>query len=111
LQGALALISAEGRGVLVYVRPQADQVSLADHPTLGHFEPEDSSATSDDLDYGTGTQILADLGVRSMRLITAHPDRKYRVEPFGLSITGTREATQAALIGPASSVVSGEHHD
>jgi len=98
LQGALGMISAEGRGVLVYVRPQADQVPRADLSVLGHFEPEESSAASDDLEYGTGTQILMDLGVRSMRLITAHPDRRYRVEPFGLSITGTREATQAAFI-------------
>jgi 3,4-dihydroxy 2-butanone 4-phosphate synthase / GTP cyclohydrolase II len=111
LQGALSMISAEGRGVLVYVRPQADQVPLADHPTLGHFEPEDASATSDDLDYGTGTQILTDLGVRSMRLITAHPDRRYRLEPFGLSITGTREARQAEVTGPASPTASVEHHD
>jgi hypothetical protein len=29
-----------------------------------------------------------------MRLITAHPDRRYRVEPFGLTITGTREASR-----------------
>jgi 3,4-dihydroxy 2-butanone 4-phosphate synthase/GTP cyclohydrolase II len=111
LQGALSMISAEGRGVLVYVRPQADQVPLADHPTLGHFEPEDASATSDDLDYGTGTQILTDLGVRSMRLITAHPDRRYRLEPFGLSITGTRQARQVEVTGPASSTTSVEHHD
>jgi 3,4-dihydroxy 2-butanone 4-phosphate synthase / GTP cyclohydrolase II len=94
LDEALATIAAEGRGVLVYVRPQADQVLAADRPVLGHTGPEEGAATQDDLEYGTGTQILRDLGVRTMRLITAHPDRRYRVEPFGLSITGTRGASQ-----------------
>ena len=91
LDQALALISAEGRGVLVYVRPQADQVLGADRPPLGHVERREANGAKDDLEYGTGTQILRDLGVRSMRLITAHPDRRYWVEPFGLTITGTRE--------------------
>jgi 3,4-dihydroxy 2-butanone 4-phosphate synthase/GTP cyclohydrolase II len=96
------MISAEGRGVLVYVRPQADQVLAGDRPILGHSAHEDLSAAADDLEYGTGTQILRDLGVRSMRLITTHPDRKYRVEPFGLSITGTREAADPASTTSAS---------
>lgn len=92
LDGALRTIADEGRGVLVYVRPQADQVLPTDRPVLGHTRPEDVTASTDDLEYGTGTQILRDLGVRTMRLITAHPDRSYRVEPFGLTITGVREA-------------------
>jgi 3,4-dihydroxy 2-butanone 4-phosphate synthase / GTP cyclohydrolase II len=92
LDEALRAISVEGRGVLVYVRPQADQVLAADRPFLGHTRPEDVTAAQDDLEYGTGTQILRDLGVRTMRLITAHPGRSYRVEPFGLTITGIRDA-------------------
>jgi 3,4-dihydroxy 2-butanone 4-phosphate synthase/GTP cyclohydrolase II len=91
LEEALSRISAEGRGVLVYVRPQADQVLGADRPVLGHVSADDGDAPQDALDYGTGTQILRDLGVRSMRLITAHPGRKYRLEPFGLTVTGTSE--------------------
>jgi 3,4-dihydroxy 2-butanone 4-phosphate synthase / GTP cyclohydrolase II len=94
LDEALATISAEGRGILVYVRPQADQVLTADRPVLGHTKSEDGAASKDDLEYGTGTQILRDLGVRTMRLITAHPHRRYRLEPFGLTITGTRGASQ-----------------
>ena len=91
LDEALALVAAEGRGVVVYVRPQADQVLGANRPVLGHTAAEDVEASSDDLEYGTGTQILRDLGVRTMRLITAHPGRRYLLEPFGLSITGTSE--------------------
>jgi 3,4-dihydroxy 2-butanone 4-phosphate synthase/GTP cyclohydrolase II len=91
LTRSLSMISAEGRGVLVYARPQGDQVRGEARRVLGgHSTDGDPSLTTDDLDYGTGTQILRDLGVRSMRVITAHPDRRYRVEPFGLTITGTR---------------------
>jgi 3,4-dihydroxy 2-butanone 4-phosphate synthase/GTP cyclohydrolase II len=99
LHDALARISAEGRGALVYVRPQADQVRAANRPILGHTAPEGAGASQDDLEYGTGTQILRDLGVRSMRLITAHPGRRYRLEPFGLTITGTQEAAASAPPG------------
>jgi 3,4-dihydroxy 2-butanone 4-phosphate synthase/GTP cyclohydrolase II len=95
LEQALAMMSAEGRGVLVYARPQADQVLSADRPILGHVEADGVDLAKDDLEYGTGTQILRDLGVRTMRLITAHPDRRYRVEPFGLTITGTRGTNPA----------------
>jgi 3,4-dihydroxy 2-butanone 4-phosphate synthase/GTP cyclohydrolase II len=91
LHSALAQITAEGRGVLVYVRPQADQVRGANRPVLGHAAAEDPDVSSDELEYGTGTQILRDLGVRSIRLITAHPDRRYRLEPFGVTIAGTSQ--------------------
>lgn len=91
LEEALTLVAAEGRGVVVYVRPQADQVLGANRPVLGHVAPEDTETANDDLEYGTGTQILRDLGVRTLRLITAHPGRRYRLEPFGLRITGTSE--------------------
>ena len=82
LERALAAITAAGRGVVVYVRPQADQVDWA------HGEPV--AGREEELDYGTGAQILAELGVRSMVLLTRNPDRRYRLAPFGLSITGVR---------------------
>lgn len=93
LEEALAAIAAEKRGALVYVRPQADQVLLTDRSVLGHTAPDDGAPSKEDLEYGTGTQILRDLGVRTMRLITAHPDRRYRLEPFGLTITSTHGAS------------------
>ncbi len=93
LEDALGTISAEGRGVLVYVRPQADQILVTDRSTLGHTRSGDGGTSTDDLEYGTGTQILRDLGVRTLRLITAHPERRYPLEPFGLTITGTQGAS------------------
>jgi 3,4-dihydroxy 2-butanone 4-phosphate synthase/GTP cyclohydrolase II len=43
---------------------------------------------ADARDYGTGAQILADLGVRSMRLMTNNPDKRSALEGFGLEVTG-----------------------
>jgi 3,4-dihydroxy 2-butanone 4-phosphate synthase/GTP cyclohydrolase II len=41
----------------------------------------------DSRDYGTGAQILADLGIRSMRLLTNNPAKRAGLEGYGLSIT------------------------
>jgi 3,4-dihydroxy 2-butanone 4-phosphate synthase/GTP cyclohydrolase II len=43
---------------------------------------------ADARDYGTGAQILADLGVRSMRLLTNNPEKRAGLEGYGLSISG-----------------------
>lgn len=78
LRESLRRIAAEGRGVVVYLRlPTGTQ-----HP-LG---PAEAAAAPDPLAYGLGSQILADLGVRTMRLLTGSPDRRYALEGFGLEI-------------------------
>jgi 3,4-dihydroxy 2-butanone 4-phosphate synthase / GTP cyclohydrolase II len=43
---------------------------------------------ADARDYGTGAQILADLGIRSMRLLTNNPAKRAGLEGYGLEITG-----------------------
>jgi 3,4-dihydroxy 2-butanone 4-phosphate synthase/GTP cyclohydrolase II len=43
---------------------------------------------ADARDYGTGAQILVDLGVRSMRLLTNNPAKRAGLEGYGLTITG-----------------------
>lgn len=88
LDESLQHIAREGRGVLVYVRPQHGRQSL---PNLGEATGRDGlHASVDELDYGTGSQILSDLGVKSMVLLTASPERTYRLDPFGLSISDVR---------------------
>ena len=68
----------EGRGVVLYLRPGSETGVLNRHdPATGAQDPKS---------YGLGSQILADLGVRSMRLLTASPDRRYAVDGFGLEI-------------------------
>jgi 3,4-dihydroxy 2-butanone 4-phosphate synthase/GTP cyclohydrolase II len=98
LDAALAAVAAEGRGVVLYVRGhegrgiglmhklQAYQLQDAGHDTveanLALGMPADAR------DYGTGAQILVDLGVRSMRLLTNNPAKRIGLEGYGLRVVG-----------------------
>jgi 3,4-dihydroxy 2-butanone 4-phosphate synthase/GTP cyclohydrolase II len=98
LDAALAAVAAEDRGVVLYVRGhegrgiglmhklQAYQLQDAGHDTV-----EANLALglpADARDYGTGAQILVDLGVRSMRLLTNNPAKRIGLEGYGLRVTG-----------------------
>ena len=82
LRESLRAVAAEGRGVVLYLRPPGNgEQSIGRHST--------ASTASDPLSYGLGSQILVDLGVRSMRLLTGSPDRRYVLDGFGLEIRHT----------------------
>ena len=66
--------------MLLYLRPAVEGAALLGAHTPGSGDP---------LDYGLGSQILSDLGVQSMRLLTGSPERRYALEGFGLQITET----------------------
>jgi 3,4-dihydroxy 2-butanone 4-phosphate synthase/GTP cyclohydrolase II len=95
--GAMALIAREGRGVFLYLRQEGRGIGLAnklrayelqDH---GHDTVEANIALGlpvDKRDYGIGSQILADLGVREMRVITNNPKKIFGLEGYGLRIVG-----------------------
>jgi 3,4-dihydroxy 2-butanone 4-phosphate synthase/GTP cyclohydrolase II len=78
LERALQMIAAEGRGVVVYLRG---------HEGRHAYHLED--AGTDARDYGLGAQILADLGVRRMRLLTNHPVKRIGLEAYGLEVAET----------------------
>ena len=96
LENALAKIGAEGRGVLLYIRGhegraiglthklRAYQLQEAGHDTVEANEALGFAA--DQRDYGIGAQILYDLGVRGMRLLTNNPLKRAGLEGHGLSI-------------------------
>ncbi len=91
LHESLRRIQTEGRGALVYVRAQAAQGSgvLARLSAYEHGEDMEShKPPTDPKNYGTGSQILKDLGVHSMRLLTATPSRNFNLEEFGLTVNG-----------------------
>ncbi|MBL7943011.1 MAG: bifunctional 3,4-dihydroxy-2-butanone-4-phosphate synthase/GTP cyclohydrolase II, partial [Flavobacteriales bacterium] len=52
--------------------------------------PEVSGKKPDNRDFGTGAQILRDLGVHKMTLLTSHSVKRSGIEGFGLEITSTR---------------------
>jgi len=95
--GAMRSIAQEGRGVFLYLRQEGRGIGLANK--LRAYELQDRGADTveanvalglpiDKRDYGIGSQILADLGVREMRLITNNPKKIFGLEGYGLKIVG-----------------------
>lgn len=96
LHAALAAVGAQGRGVVLYVRGHEGRGIGLLHK-LQAYQLQDRGADTVDAnlqlglpadarDYGTGAQILFDLGVRTMRLLTNNPDKRAGLEGYGLEI-------------------------
>src|SRR4029079_14383332 len=98
LQAALRRVAQEGRGVVLYLRGhegrgigllsklQAYQLQDQGHDTVDAHVL--LGLPADARDYGTGSQILYDLGVRTMRLLTNNPAKRAGLEGYGLSVVG-----------------------
>ena len=96
LDDALAKIGAEGRGVVLYIRGHEGRSIGLTHKLRAYQLQEAGRDTveanvelgfaPDPRDYGIGAQILYDLGVRSMRLLTNNPSKRAGLEGYGLSI-------------------------
>jgi 3,4-dihydroxy 2-butanone 4-phosphate synthase / GTP cyclohydrolase II len=96
LASALAQIGAEGRGVVLYIRGHEGRAIGLTHKLRAYKLQEGGADTveanvelgfpPDPRDYGIGAQILYDLGVRSMRLLTNNPAKRAGLEGYGLSI-------------------------
>lgn len=96
LQAALQRIAAEGRGVLVYLNQEGRGIGLANKirayalQAQGYDTVEANERLgfgADEREYGSGVEILRDLGVHSVRLLSNNPKKLLGVESHGLRVS------------------------
>lgn len=86
LRASLRLIEKEGRGVLVYLRTRDQNEALLQEIDRCRERRTLRGDHASFKDYGIGAQILADLGLHRVRLLTNHPKRMAGLDGFGIDI-------------------------
>jgi 3,4-dihydroxy 2-butanone 4-phosphate synthase / GTP cyclohydrolase II len=96
LHKAMQMIEKEGRGVLVYMNQEGRGIGLLNKIKAYKLQEQGMDTVeanialgflSDERDYGVGAQILKELGIKKMRIMTNNPVKRIGLEGFGIEIT------------------------
>ena len=95
LETALKMIEAEGRGILLYMRQEGRGIGLVNKLKAYKLQEEGMDTLEANIalgfpgdmrEYYVGAQILREIGVKSLNLLTNNPDKVYQLEDYGISI-------------------------